>query len=139
MRKWLILLWVLMLSACGAGTNNSASSAGSGDSSTAKEPETPREVLDAHMKAFCALDGLTLKRLSAKADQADFDDFEEKVSDLEKFEFEELAWREEKGYWYFEFKQTAYMKNGKSDVDPRRRRYVIQEDGKWRVTLTEPK
>lgn len=139
MRKWLILLCVLMLSACGAGTNNSASSAGSGDSTTAKEPETPREVIDAYMKAFCALDGLALKRLSTKADQPEYDNFEEQTSKLEKFEFEELAWREEKGYWYFEFSQVAHFKDGKTDGDPRRKRYVVQEDGKWRVTTDEPK
>jgi hypothetical protein len=65
-------------------------------------------------------------------------DFGKAKDEIEALDYEQVDWRQEGAYWVFEFKQTARMKDGKTDVDPKRSIYIVKEGEKWIVKNRKP-
>ncbi|MCC7510889.1 MAG: hypothetical protein IT464_16135 [Planctomycetes bacterium] len=140
MHKWLILLCVLMLVACGADNNNPVNGGGTPQSAAAKDPESAREAVDAYIAAMGTMDTLALKRLTAKPEQEGLDEQLTKLAEqVDKIVITETSFEQKGEYWIFTYSQVAHLKGGKTDGDGRKVVYAVNEDGKWRIARKEPK
>ncbi len=141
MGKLSILLCVLLLMGCGA---ENSGPAGGGNAASApassKEPETPREVVDAFVVAMDSLDALIIRRLFGKGEQERMaEQFAELKNVVDKIVITETSFEQSGEYWVFTYSQVAHMKDGKTDGDDRKIVYVVKEDGKWRLSGYKPR
>lgn len=138
MRLALIVTLVLFIAACGAGNTPVGNQPSSCSVNT--DPASAAEARDAWIKAMGSMDTLSLTRLLTKADrEASGEEFEKLKDRVDKIVITETTFEQKGAYWVFTYSQVAHMKGGKTDGDDRKIVYILQEDGKWRISSSEPK
>lgn len=136
-----LILWIVLtvcLAACG-GANTPAGNQPAGCTGST-EPATAADARDAYVKAMGTMDALAITRLLTKADREKTGpEFEKLKDEVDKIVITETSFEQKGAYWVFTYSQVAHMKGGKTDGDDRKIVYILQEDGKWRISFSEPK
>ncbi|MBX3458937.1 MAG: hypothetical protein KF696_03090 [Planctomycetes bacterium] len=138
MRTFTLAVLLFLIAGCGA-TNTPPGNQPSGGS-TAAEPASASEARDAWIKGMGSMDTLTLLRLLTKADREKVgDEFDKLKERVDKIVITETSFEQKGDYWVFTYSQVAHMKGGKTDGDDRKVAYIVKEDDKWRISMSEPK